>query len=175
MSVSVDFKREENFGPRYYFQTLLCLIVSPAAFFRRLPENLSWTKMVHFLLLSSIFHAAAGYTYYFNSTFSMLGILLINSIFMPLILGVFIYLGLNLSGAKIVSFSKVFMVCAFATGTVLIVSWIPKIQILTEIWKFIIIAVGLVQWCKISWKKSVFGIIISLALITMLLWSYSQI
>ncbi|WP_461210013.1 YIP1 family protein [Desulfocurvus sp. DL9XJH121] len=161
-----------RFSVGLYFKTLQEVVVSPGRFFGSMPEDPGVEQNAfRFLVISGMFYATIYLTYFFERSFQMAAILVINAIGMPFLLAGLGFVVLAMTSSRGLPFRKIFAVYAYATGTVMIVAWIPALNTITEIWKFGLVAYGLVKGCGLSWPRSVVVVLLSVALLLLLLWS----
>lgn len=98
------------------------------------------------------------------------GIFFVNALFMPFIATAVTCLVTILTPGKGVPFRRFFAVYAFAGGVTLLVSWIPLFVWLTEPWKWVLIALGMVRACGLGWRRALTVISLTIAGLILLFW-----
>ncbi len=144
-----------NFSVGFYFQSLAKVLGEPGAFFRELQDT-GLKQPLGFLLVSSAFFAGASLLTRPSPGQILNGsILFINAVGMPFIAAGLGYMLMTLFFGKIVTFSRLFSIYAFAAGVTLLASWIPLFIWLTEPWKWVLIGMGLTKSCDFRWNQTV--------------------
>ena len=165
METTINASFWETGSVRLYLQTLTRLISSPSAFFRALPDGPVHRGAFRFLLLSSLFFVAVSLTYFFDKAVIMVVILMANSLLMPIITAGISFMLLTMFSGRTVSFSRMFSLYAYATGTVMMVSWIPGLIWITELWRLVLVVIGLNRGCGLSWARSVILVVLTMTVI----------
>jgi len=175
----MDITMKQNtgrFSIGFYCQSLAKALGTPVTFFRDLPEDTGVAQSLGFLLVSSVFFAAASLTTRdFEAPWISGGIFFINAVGMTIIAAGLGYIIMTMFWGRKVTFRRFFSVYAFASGVALLASWIPLFIFITEPWKWLMIGVGLTKTCGLKWMYSVFVIVISIAVITLFFWSLAPI
>lgn len=140
-------EKRDGFTMGTYVQSLMSLLVRPGSFFEGLPERGLLGKSVGFLGISALFYGAASLTLMQEKVFLMTGIFFLNALVMPVITAWIAFMVLIPFAGKRVRFSRLFSVFAFASGTTLIVAWIPFLIWIAEPWKWILVFHGIVRGC----------------------------
>jgi hypothetical protein len=155
-----------------YFQTVVDLISSPRIFFTELPQDIGYKKSLVFLIISGLFWSSLRYLYYSDHSLFEAATLLINSFGMPFVLAGFTFMVMGLFFGRITTFKHIAIIYIYATGVTMLLSWLPTIEMFTEPWRFILVAVGLVKSCSFKWMQAVtaiaLGVFIMLALLASL-------
>ncbi len=162
-----DAAGAERFSVGSYFQTLKELVASPQSFFagRSLEEGLRVPLL--YLLFSALFHTAACMSYVPENRLLMAGIILLNAMVMPLLAAGAGLLVTRVVTRKPVSFTGLCSVYAYASGTTLLVSWIPLFFWFSEPWKWLLIAVGLFKTCGLNRWQTTLVLAGSIVLVTL--------
>lgn len=161
-----------RFSIGFYCQSLAKALGTPVSFFRDLPEDMGLSQSMGFLLVSSVFFAAASLTTReFNAPWVSSGIFFINAVGMTLIAAGLGYITMTMFWGRKVTFCRFFSVYAFASGVTLLASWIPLFVFITEPWKWLMIGIGLTKTCGLKWLHSVLIIVISIGMIILFFWS----
>ncbi len=159
-----------------YFAHLNMLIRVPSRFYAELPQKTGYTEALVFLITSSVFFTAVSFTYLFNSDVRMIPVILINSLGMPFIAGALGWATLVMFfGKQVGGYARVFSIFAYAAGAVMLVSWIPALGWATEIWRLILVCIGLHRAYQLGWKKSFFVTVASTVVLTMFFWSTAPV
>ena len=175
MSAPVIIANNDRFTFGFYFQALTGILGSPRQFFSELPENMGFGKPFGFLLISSLFFTGASLTCSNEKPVLIAGILLVNAVGMPLIAAGFGFMTMTLAVGRRVTFKGLFAVYAFATGVTLLASWIPLFVWLTEPWKWLLIATGMVKGCGLKWMQSFLIIGLSIVVLVLFFWSLGPV
>ena len=161
----------ERFTIGFYFQAMTRILVSPGQFFRELPGNVGFRQPLGFLVMSSLFFTGASLTCIHERPVLMGGILLVNAIAMPFVTAGAGFVVMTMTVGKRVTFKRFFAVYAFATGVTLLASWIPLFVWLTEPWKWLLIAIGLVRGCGLRWLQALTVIGCSIFVLVLFFWA----
>jgi hypothetical protein len=159
----------------FYFQALTRILSSPGRFFAELPEFPSIRPALGSLLASSLFFACASLTQPHERPLMMAAILLLNAVFMCFMSAGLGYGVMVMTMGKGVTFRKFFSVYAFATGITLLAAWIPLFVWITEPWKWLLIAVGLIKGCGLRWFQAVMIMGISIVVLVLFFWSLGPV
>jgi len=165
-------QKAASFSITYYFQTLSRVLGAPVDFFGNFPETVGFKQSVGFLMLSSAFFAGASLlTRQYQSPVLAGGIFFANAVGMTVIAAGLGYILMSMIAGRRVSFRIFFSVYAFASGVVLLASWIPLFVWLTEPWKWVLIGIGLTHACGLKWITGVLIIVMSIAILMLFFWS----
>ncbi len=137
-----------------YLDILINIIRSPCNFFATLQENQGMRRPTIFLCISAIFYATVSMTYFFENSLLMGFIYLINALTMPLLAAIFSFTLAGMSPGKKPNFQQVFTVYAYASGALMIISWIPALGMILEGVRAILVAIGLKKSCGMGWFKA---------------------
>lgn len=172
----VEMMESSRFTIGFYFRAVTRMLGSPAEFFGQFPEKVSFQQPFCFLILSSLFFTGASLTCFRESRFIMAGISLINAVSMTFISACtgFFVMAMT-SGGKRVPFRRFFAVYAFSSGVTMLASWIPLFVWLTEPWKWVLIAVGMVKGCGLKWRQAIVIIGLSISIIVAFFWSLAPL
>ncbi|MDD4648799.1 MAG: YIP1 family protein [Desulfoplanes sp.] len=158
-----------------YFQTVVNLITSPRIFFTELPQDISYKQSLGFLIISGLFWSSLRYTYYSDHSLFEAATLLINSFGMPFVLAGFTFMIMGLFFGRVTTFKRIAIIYIYATGVTMLVSWLPTVEIFTEPWRFILVAVGLVKSCSFKWTQAVTAIVLGVFIMLALLASLNPV
>jgi hypothetical protein len=171
-----DAKRPDRKAFARYFAHLNMLIRSPGEFYAALPAQTGFGEATAFLLTSSIFFTTVSFTYLFNSDFRMIPVILANSLGMPILASGLAWVTMVMFfGKRTGGYPKVFSIFAYASGAVMLVSWIPALGWITEAWRLLLVGTGLCRSCGLGWKKSLFVVLASTVVMTMFFWSLAPV
>ena len=171
------FKMTETarFTVGFYFQALTRMLGAPGEFFGQFPEKMDFQKPFCFLILSSLFFTGMSLTCFHESHVAMAAILLVNAVAMTFIAAGTGFFVMAMTIGKRVAFSKFFAVYAFSAGVTMLASWIPLFVWVTEPWKWLLIAVGMVKGCGLRWGQTIFIIGVSIFIVVLFFWSLTPV
>jgi hypothetical protein len=175
MGKATDVTESQGLFIGFYFQALTRILGEPGQFFRELPEEPGFRKPFAFLIISSLFFAGASLTHLNQRPVLMAGILLMNAVAMPFITAGIGFIVMAMTVGRLVSFSKLFAVYAFAAGATLLVSWIPLFVWFAEPWKWLLIALGMVKGCGMGWIQATLFIGLSIFILVLFFWSLTPL
>ncbi len=164
-----------KFSFTFYFQTLTRILSSPGNFFAEVPDDISMRPGLGCLVISSLFFVCAGLTQPHDGTLFIAAIGFTNALVMCFISTAVGFGTMTMILGRRVSFQKFFSVYAFAAGVTLLAAWIPLFVWLTEPWKWLLIAIGLVKGCGMRWFQAVMVIGISILVLVLFFWSLGPI
>lgn len=161
-----------RFSIGFYCQSLAKALATPVSFFRDLPEDMGCSQSLGFLVVSSVFFAAASLTTRdFDAPMISSGIFFINAVGMTIIAAGLGYITMTMFWGRKVTFRRFFSVYAIASGVTLLASWIPLFIFITEPWKWLMIGIGLTQTVGLKWLHSVLIIVLSIGMMVLFFWS----
>ncbi|WP_462324094.1 YIP1 family protein [Desulfoplanes sp.] len=158
-----------------YFQTVVGLITSPRVFFSGLPEDTGYKNGLVFLAISGIFWASLRFAYFSDHSLFQGVTLAVNAVGMPFVLAAFTFMTMGMFFGRLASYRQLVIIYAYATGTTMMVSWLPTTEIFTEPWRFILVAVGLVKWCSLKWMQAVVSIVLGVIVLLAMLASMAPV
>ncbi len=164
-----------RFSLRFYVHALTGMLGSPGRFFKELPDRIGYGQPFGFLLISSIFLTGASLTHIHEKHFLMAGIVFINAIGMVVISAGITFVVIPMVVRKRLPFSSIFAVYAFSSGVTMLVSWIPLFIWFTELWKWVLVLIGMVRGCQLTWKQALLVTGISLLVIVLFFWSVTPV
>ncbi len=169
-SETLRYKKESTWGG--YFTTVSSIISSPLSFFQTLPKENSLKRPLIFLLISSIFYSVVSISYLYDNS-SIIGIIfLANALFMPFLAAVFSFsVAAVLPLAERPSFFSVFSVYAYASGVVMLLSWIPSLGWIFELIRGVLVTIGLVKHCCLRTISAIIVVILTIALLLLFFWT----
>lgn len=171
MAKASEVTETAKFTMGFYFQALTKMLGAPGEFFGQFPEKVRFQQPFGFLVLSSLFFTGASLTCFRESYVITAGILLINALSMTFIAAVTGFFVMAMTIGKRVTFTKFFAVYAFSAGVTMLASWIPLFVWLTEPWKWLLIATGMVRGCGLKWRQAILIIVISILVVILFFWS----
>jgi len=161
----------KSFSLQDYFKTLTAVWFSPGRFFSDLAEFSRLARPFFFLLLSSFLFAAGNLLYLRERVLLKIAVLFLNAVAMPFIASAFGYLVMTMMMGKRASYRRLFSVYAFSSGATLLLAWLPFSLWFVEIWKWVLIGVGMVKGC--SFRPLQAGAVIALSMIILVLFFWS--
>ena len=168
---SIDYR----FTIGFYFQTLTRILGSPRRFFGELPEKIGFRQPLGLLLTSSLFFTGASLTSIHERPVLMAGILLVNAVAMPFITSGVGFMVMTMTVGRRVTYTRLFAVYAFAAGVTLLASWIPLFVWITEPWKWMLIAIGMVKGCGLRWTQAILIAGLSILILVLFFWSLGPV
>ena len=174
MTDLIEITHEHRLTIADYFQTLAKLLTAPGEFFSGLHEQMSIWRPLGFLLASSLFFIGASLTQIQQNYALKAAILFVNAVGMPFVTSVISFCAASMIMAERLRLSKLFTLYAFATGLTLLVSWIPLFVWLTEPWKWLLVAMGLVKGCGLKWSQAMLLIVLSIFFLVVFFWSLAH-
>lgn len=171
----IEPERTCKFSLVFYFRTLTGTLSSPGKFFSELPDCTSIRPPLGCLLVSSLFYACAGLTQPHDQPLLMAAILFLNAVFMCVISAVLGFGVMTMTIGRRVAFSRFFSVYAFCAAVTLLAAWIPLFVWITEPWKWLLIAVGLIKGCGLRWFQAVIIVCVSIFVMVLFFWSLGPI
>jgi len=175
MAESIAIQNSGRFTIGFYIQTLTGILGSPRRFFGELPEEVGFRNPFGFLLISSLFFTGASLTCIYDRHVLMAGILLINAMAMPFVTAATAFLIMTMTMIKRVSFTRLFAVFAFSAGVTMLASWIPLFVWITEPWKWLLIAMGMVKACGLRWMQAILIVGCSIFIVLLFFWSLAPV
>ncbi len=162
----------EKFTMGGYFNTVSSIISSPSRFFQTLPQENSLARPMVFLVVSSMFYSVVSISYLYDNSGVIGLIFLVNALFMPFLAAVFSFsVAAVLPLAEQPSFSRVFSVYAYASGVVMLLSWIPSLGWLFELIRGVLVIIGLVKYCCLRVISAVIVVVLTIALLLLFFWT----
>ncbi len=165
----------DRFDLGSYLQALTRMLGSPGQFFGELPQDTGYRRLFGFLLVSSLFFVAAGLTQAHDKPWFRAVILFLNALGMTFITTGAVFMVMSMIWGRRVPFSRIFAVCAYSSGVTMLASWIPLFVWITEPWKWILISIGMVRVCGLSWKQTILVTVISISVIVLFFWSVMSV
>jgi hypothetical protein len=175
MAKAFEMTKTARFTMGFYFQALTRMLGAPGEFFGQFPEKVGFQQPFGFLVLSSLFFTGASLTCFRESYVITAGILLINALSMTFIAAGTGFFVMAMTIGKRVTFTKFFAVYAFSAGVTMLASWIPLFIWLTEPWKWLLIAMGMVKGCGLKWRQAILIIVISILVVILFFWSLAPV
>ena len=127
-------------GIREYIETIVAIIRSPAKHFESVASETGSRRALLFLMISGIFYCSVSMTYFFENSLMMGIIMMVNAIMMPALGAVFTFSLLGMTTQKRVPYGRVFNIYAYASGAVMVISWIPGLVMIMEPLRAILVA-----------------------------------
>ncbi|MFH2064328.1 MAG: hypothetical protein ABIK15_03890 [Pseudomonadota bacterium] len=165
--------RNEHFSSlTSHGRTLFQIVAAPGKFFEDRRQHPYLFSSGAFLIISALLFTAASLVFQRPPSLLITGaILLGNALGMVMILSFISYLVMVLSIGKKASFRQIFSIFAYASGTSLMAAWIPHLLIVSEPWRWCLIGIGLTRGCGLKWMGSIWIMVCSITVTTLLLQS----
>ena len=161
-----------QFGWGSYLGVLSKIMKDPRVFFSENASETSWIRPATVLLMSSTFFALASAVMGMpDSTWLMALILFVNAVGMVFITSGLGYMVSILSRKSVMSYQKIFGIYAYASGAILVIAWMPFMLWISEIWRWWLIGVGLVNGGGLNKRDSFFIISLSLLMLITFFWT----
>ncbi|QGY40306.1 hypothetical protein GM415_09270 [Pseudodesulfovibrio cashew] len=158
-------------GIREYFDTLFEVMRSPSAHFERAAVETDSRRARFFLMVSALFYCTVSMTYFYENSLAMGSIMLANAVLMPAFGAMITFILLGMSGQGKVPYGKVFNIYAYASGAVMVVSWIPGLAIVMEPIRALLVGIGLVKSAGIGKLKAALLVMVTAVLLLLFFWS----
>jgi len=158
---------------QFYAYAIVQLLIEPGQFFKELPKKTTVKITLGFMLLSSVFYAAASLlTGAYEQPVWIMGIIFfmnaLGTVFISAIIG---YVTMMMLAGRKEPFPGVLSVYAFAAGITLFLSWLPFMLWFTEPWRWWLLYTGFKNSCGVTGKQAFWIVCISLVLQGCLLYS----
>jgi hypothetical protein len=160
-----------RFGIREYFDTLLGILRSPARHFERTGEDKGVRKALLFLMISGFFYCSVSMTYFFENSLTMGVVMMANALLMPAFAAFISFILLGMTGQGRIGFDRVFNIYAYASGAVMIVSWIPGLAVLMEPVRALIVCVGLIKGLGLGKLRAATLVVLTGVIILLFFWT----
>ncbi|EFK11284.1 conserved hypothetical protein [delta proteobacterium NaphS2] len=164
-----------KFSFALYFRVLMGILSSPRRFFSGLPDSGAMAPAMGCLLVSSLFYACAAFTQPHEQPLLTAAILFLNAVGMCFISAFLGFAAMIMTLGKRVAFPRFFSVYAFSSSVTLLAAWIPLFLWITEPWKWVLIAVGLVKCCALRWFQAIIVMGISIFVMVLFFWSIGPV
>lgn len=138
------------------------IILRPAEFYRDMPAVKDQREALLFLCVCAFLYGLAATSFAHENHHAYFFLLAANRILTPVVTAAGLYLFLWAAGTPKPCFAKIFKIVAYA-NTVLLLAWIPGIEVFTEFFKYYLVGTGLVKCCKMTWTKALAAIFATLA------------
>ncbi len=161
----------QTLSVRDYMGSLVEILRSPSGFFRSVATHAGFRKPFMFLCVSALFNAVVSMSYFYENSLRMGGIYLVNAVMTPVIAAVFSFLAASASPGAKPGFQKIFLVHAYASGSILVVSWIPALGVFFELLRALLVVIGFKRACGMNWLKSCLVTVATAILFLAFIWS----
>ena len=167
--------RINKFSIPFFLQAALGILGRPRKFFSEMPLTTGMLPSLVFLVICALFFCAASLTNIRMQEFYITGgIYLFNAVGMVFIMAALGYLVMALTIGRKVPFARLFSIYALSAGVVMLVSWVPYLNVFTEPWKWYLIGAGLIKGCGVKLKEALLIILLSLTIWILFYWSLMQ-
>jgi len=156
---------------RGYFEVLQEIIRSPARYFENIATETGVRRALLFLMVSSIFYCSVSMAYFFENSLAMGAIMLVNSLGMPALGAVITYCLLGMTWRERTPYSTIFNIYAYASGTVMVVSWIPGLAIAMEPVRALFVGIGLVKAAGVGKFMATLLVLLTAFVLLLLFWT----
>ncbi len=146
-----------------YFKTVTSILGEPRRYFCEGRDDTSINTTLGFLIVSAVVYTIGFSTVNLSSgLLKNVMISFINAVGMVIISSIFSYLTMAMIFGRHISFRRLFGIFARASGTTMLVSWIPSFIFLTEPWKWWLIWVGLTSGASLRWYQATVIVLMSI-------------
>ncbi len=153
------------------FTTALGAVLKrPQKFFEDFPAKPGYRAPLMFLSVAALFYAAVSYSYFFQGSMNMTVAVLINAMVMPFALAGVTWVVLTMSSGK-VSYEKLIAMYAYASGAVMLFSWVPMVGYACEVWKAGLMACALAKGFDLGWKRGIVVVAATFLVVMLFIWS----
>lgn len=158
-------------GIKDYFETLLDVMRSPARHFANTAEENGSRKALLFLMISGLFYCSVSMAYFFENSLAMGVVMMLNAILMPAFGAVITFILIGMTGQERQPFGRIFNIYAYASGTVMVISWIPGLAIIMEPVRAVLIGVGLHKGAGIGKLRAALLVVMTAVVMLLFFWS----
>jgi hypothetical protein len=158
-------------GIREYFETLMDVMRTPVRHFERVAEEPGSRRALIFLMISALFYCSVSMTYFFENSLAMGMVMMLNAILMPAFGAVITFILMGMTGRDRTQFGRIFNIYAYASGAVMVVSWIPGLAIIMEPVRALLIGVGLHKALGVSKARSLLLIVLTAVVMLLFFWT----
>ncbi|WP_320170532.1 hypothetical protein [Maridesulfovibrio sp.] len=162
-------------GVREYMDSLISIARSPASFFGEAAAENGSRRALIFLMISGLFYCSVSMTYFFENSLQMGFIMMLNALIMPALGACFSFCLMRMMTVSMVSYSRVFNVYAYASGAVMVISWIPGLAILMEPVRAVLVTVGLYKTGTLGRVQAVMVVLLTAVLLLMFFWTLAPV
>lgn len=163
--------RDSRMGIREYFDTLMEIMRSPGRRFEKIAQETGSRKALLFLMISSLFYCSVSMTYFFENSLTMGVVMMANAILMPAFGAVITFILIGMTGQERLPFGRVFNIYAYASGAVMVISWIPGLAFVMEPVRAVLIGVGIHKGSGLGKARSALLVILTAAVMLLFFWS----
>jgi hypothetical protein len=175
MAKTIEIQKNYAFTIGFYFQAMTRILGSPGRFFCELSPEAGFRQPFGCLVVSALFFAGASLTQLHENTIFMTAVFFTNSVAMPFITAGVGFLIMIMTIGKRVAFINFFALYAFSASITLLASWIPLFVWITEPWKWLLVATGMVKTCGFRWKQAVLIIGLSIFILVLFFGSLAPV
>ncbi len=158
-------------GIREYFDTIFLVMRSPARHFEHVAAERGSRRALLFLMISALFYCSVSMTYFFENSLVMGVVMMANAVLMPGFAALITFILLGMSGRDRAPFGRVFNVYAYASGAVMVVSWIPGLAMVMEPVRALLVGVGLVKTLGVGKARAAVLVVLTAVLLLLFFWS----
>ncbi|WP_238528364.1 YIP1 family protein [Pseudodesulfovibrio mercurii] len=144
---------------------------SPARYFERVAAEPGSRRALIFLMISGLFYCSVSMAYFFENSLAMGIVMMLNAILMPAFGAVITFILIGMTGQERVPFGRIFNIYAYASGAVMVISWIPGLAIVMEPVRAVLIGVGLHKAAGVGKVRAALLIILTAVVLLLFFWS----
>ncbi|WP_272699515.1 YIP1 family protein [Desulfovibrio sp. Fe33] len=158
-------------GIREYFETLMDVMRSPARHFEQTAAETGSRRALIFLMISALFYCSVSMAYFFENSLAMGIIMMANAILMPAFGAVITFILISMTGQERLPFGRIFNIYAYASGAVMVISWIPGLAFIMEPVRAVLIGVGLHKGAGVSKLRAALLIVLTATVMLLFFWT----
>lgn len=156
---------------REYFDTIFLVMRSPVKFFESVAAETSSRRALFFLMISALFYCSVSMAYFFENSLTMGVIMMVNAVVMPAFGAVITFILLGMTSMDRVPYGKILNIYAYASGAVMVVSWIPGLAIVIEPVRALLVGIGLVKAVGLGKVKAALFVVMTGFLLLLFFWT----
>lgn len=150
------------FGKVNPLEALSGVTFSPRRWFKDVFPTVTPREAGTLLLLASLFYAAAGALPLSDSgALVRVGVLLVNALGMTVLHAGVVWLVGVVGGGPALPFARLWTVFAIGTCPTLLIAWIPFTFFFSEPWRWVLVALGMIDGMGIGTKRTVLMLLIA--------------
>ncbi|WP_156921756.1 Yip1 family protein [Desulfovibrio inopinatus] len=153
-----------------HYSALVNVLKKPHVFFADFPEQPGYSRPLTFLLFSAMFYTAVSVMYFLGNSIPLAIAVFVNALVMPFILAAVSWALLTMTTGRY-AFERIFSMYAYASGALMLFSWIPMVGFICELWKAGLMVCALAKGLKTGWGRSLVIVVATFIIIMLLIWS----
>jgi hypothetical protein len=167
-SINMELRPSAMSTGRKFFRDVTSMITEPGNFYQNLQAARNRRDYITFIGFTAVIYSAAAALFTTSHQAVFLAFYLLNALLMPAVTGLALYPALRALKAKSYSFDLLLAIAAYA-NVVLLLAWIPGFAPWAEIYKYVLIGLGLTKIGNISGIKAFVAIVAAAALLLIMI------